>query len=68
VLTRPRRRTLAGTLRLAHVLWYTWITRSPGGVGDSFDYCGLRALLPDGQVVARPALAVYCSIARRIER
>ena len=56
------------SLRLEHVMWYTWITASPAGVGDSFDYSGLRALLPDGQVVDRPALAVYASVARRIER
>jgi hypothetical protein len=56
------------SLRLEHVMWYTWLTSSPAGVGDSFDYSGLRALLPDGQVVDRPALAVYASIARRIER
>ncbi|HEX4625989.1 MAG TPA: hypothetical protein VH231_16195 [Solirubrobacteraceae bacterium] len=56
------------SLRLEHIMWYTWITASPAGVGDSFDYSGLRALLPDGQVVDRPALAVYASIARRIER
>ena len=49
-------------------MWYTWITASPAGIGDSFDYSGLRALLPDGQVVDRPALAVYASVARRIER
>jgi hypothetical protein len=53
---------------LVHVLWYTWISQSPAGVGDSFDYSGLRALLPDGTVVDRPALAVYRSIARRVER
>jgi hypothetical protein len=55
-------------LRLEHVVWYTWLSEAPAGVGDSFDYSGLRALLPDGQVVDRPALRVYASIARRLER
>jgi hypothetical protein len=55
-------------LKLVHVMWYTWITASPAGIGDSFDYSGLRALLPDGEVVDRPALRVFASIARRIER
>jgi hypothetical protein len=38
-----------------------------GRVGDSFDYSGLRVLLPDGQVADRPALAVYRMIAQRTE-
>lgn len=54
-------------LRLEHVFWYTWLSQTPSGVGDAFDYSGLRALLPSREVVARPSLAVYKRVARRIE-
>jgi hypothetical protein len=51
-------------LRLQRIYWYTWVTvdrNSP----NSFDYSGLRTLLPSGRVVDKPAAKAFRQVVRR---
>jgi hypothetical protein len=58
---RERRR-----LRLQRVYWYTWATPDRGP--NSFDYAGLRKLLPDGSLADKPALGAFRAVVRRYGR
>jgi hypothetical protein len=53
------------SLRIGRVYWYTWLSQE-AATGSSFDYSGLRRIR-DGQLVDAPALAVYTSVARKLE-
>jgi GH35 family endo-1,4-beta-xylanase len=52
------------SLRLGRIFWYTWATVDRNSI-NSFDYSGLRTLLPDGQLADKPALAAFRAMARR---
>ncbi len=57
-LLRARR-----SLRLHSISWYTWIS-PPIGSPRSYDYAGLRRLLPGGGVVDKPALRALRRVVR----
>ena len=52
------------SLRLGRIFWYTWATVDRNSI-NSFDYSGLRTLLPDGQLADKPALAAFRTMAQR---
>jgi hypothetical protein len=54
-------------LRLARIYWYTWASTEQGS-RNSFDYAGLRKLLPDGTLADKPALAAFRGVIRRYTR
>jgi hypothetical protein len=53
-----------GSLGLGRIFWYTWATVDRDSK-NSFDYSGLRTLLPSGQFVDKPALSAFRAMARR---
>jgi hypothetical protein len=52
------------SLRLGRIFWYTWATVDRNSK-NSFDYSGLRTLLPSGRFADKPALAAFRAMARR---
>ena len=52
------------SLRLGRIFWYTWATVDPDSK-NSFDYSGLRTVLPSGRFADKPALAAFRAMARR---
>jgi hypothetical protein len=52
------------SLGLGRIFWYTWATVDRNSK-NSFDYSGLRTLLPSGRFVDKPALAAFRAMARR---
>jgi polysaccharide biosynthesis protein PslG len=59
LFVRARRR-----LRLERIYWYTWVTVDRDSP-NSFDYSGLRTLLPDGTVIDKPAARAFRAVVRR---
>jgi hypothetical protein len=53
-----------GVLKLERIYWYTWVTVDRDSP-NSFDYSGLRTLLPDGRVVDKPAARAFRAVVRR---
>jgi hypothetical protein len=53
-------------LRLKRIYWYTWASREYGP--NSFDYAGLRKLMPDGTLADKPALGAFRAVVRRYGR
>ena len=51
-------------LRIERVFWYTWLSSEIGP--SSFDWSGLRRMRGDTPVSA-PALAVFRTVARRLQ-
>ncbi len=60
LLARDRRQQ-----RIGRVYWYTWLS-AEGSTASSFDYSGLRRLHA-GAIRSAPALAVFRTVARRLE-
>jgi hypothetical protein len=54
-------------LKLARVFWYTWATVDNGSP-NSFDYSGLRSVLPGGGFRDKPALGAFRTVALAAER
>ena len=52
------------SLGLGRIFWYTWATIDRNSK-NSFDYSGLRTMLPDGRLVDKPALAAFRAAVRR---
>jgi Beta-galactosidase len=54
------------SLRLGRIFWYTWATVDRNSK-NSFDYSGLRTMLPSGRFADKPALAAFRAMANRYE-
>jgi Beta-galactosidase len=54
------------SLHLGRIFWYTWATVDRNSQ-NSFDYSGLRTVLPSGRFADKPALAAFRAMARRYE-
>ena len=54
------------SLRLGRIFWYTWATVDRNSK-NSFDYSGLRTVLPSGRFADKPALAAFRAMAKRYE-
>lgn len=69
LLRRTLRRLVAARerLRIASVLWYTWLSHEDPASGEPFDYAGLRRNR-GGREVATPALRAYRRWARALAR
>jgi hypothetical protein len=52
------------SLGLGRIFWYTWATVDRNSK-NSFDYSGLRTVLPNGRFADKPALAAFRAMARR---
>jgi hypothetical protein len=52
-------------LRLGRIYWYTWASTDRDSP-NSFDYSGLRTLLPDGTLADKPALGAFRAVVRRL--
>ena len=58
LLLRDRKR-----LRLQRIFWYTWATVDRDSP-NSFDYSGLRTVLPGGGFADKPALGAFRAVVR----